>query len=314
VQPSSAQVRVSPKARTIGSAPAARLPLRLSTTMLGFFPHPSRANSSRPRLPLAGRPRYGRIGSVAARRVLLPCGAGRGGWARLAGRGPKAQPHRADAWSAARPGRPRPASPDRRAGRGVQGPASPRSAAVDPGPGGRLDAGELFAWVGGSSVSLTCSCADQGGCHVDMVVGADHRGRCRVGVRRDAEPSPLTAPLPARSRLELLLDQADGLAAWPVRPGPAGAADPQRCPARRARVPARYCQPFSRSNTRETRRSNVVVEPGRPRGEASTRGQAVRATRRRPVAPGRESPQDPRHTPRRPSAGTPRPDRLREGP
>src|SRR5512132_4409153 len=92
------------------------------------------------------------------------------------------------------------ASPDRRAGRGVQGgPREPaRSAAVDPGPGGRLDAGELFAWVGGSSVSLTCSCADQGGRHVDMVVGADHRGRSGVAVWRDAGPSsPLTARRPS---------------------------------------------------------------------------------------------------------------------
>jgi hypothetical protein len=37
----------------------------------------------------AGRGRCGRIGSVAACRVLLWCGAGCGGWAGLAGRGPK---------------------------------------------------------------------------------------------------------------------------------------------------------------------------------------------------------------------------------
>jgi hypothetical protein len=50
VQPFSAQVRVSPKARTIGPAPTARrLPVRLNTTMLGLFPHPSRANAARPR-------------------------------------------------------------------------------------------------------------------------------------------------------------------------------------------------------------------------------------------------------------------------
>jgi hypothetical protein len=50
VQPSWAQVRVSPKARTIGPAPAARrLPLRIGTAMLGLFPHPSRRNASRPR-------------------------------------------------------------------------------------------------------------------------------------------------------------------------------------------------------------------------------------------------------------------------
>jgi hypothetical protein len=50
---------------------------------------------------------------------------------------------------------------------------------------------ELFAWVGGSRVSLNCSWADQGGCYVDMVVGADRRGRAGVGVWRDAA-SPLT--------------------------------------------------------------------------------------------------------------------------
>jgi hypothetical protein len=37
----------------------------------------------------AGRGRCGRVGSVAACRVLLWCGAGCGGWAGLAGRGPK---------------------------------------------------------------------------------------------------------------------------------------------------------------------------------------------------------------------------------
>ena len=64
---------------------------------------------------------------------------------------------------------------------------------------------ELLARVAGSSVSLNCPCADQGGRHVDMVVGADHRGRAGVGVWRDAA-----------SRLALLLDQADGLAMGPV--------------------------------------------------------------------------------------------------
>jgi hypothetical protein len=311
VQPSSAQVRFrrrrapSVRSRRGGVCHCASAqpcldcsPTQAGQTLLGLA------------IPLAGRARWGLVGSVAACWVLLPCDAGQYGWAGLAGRGTN---------GSAPPGRRiRPASPDRRAGRGVHRARElARGPAVDPGPGGRLDAGELFAWVDGSSVSLTCSYADQGGCHVDMVVGADHRGRSRVAVWRGAgPPSPLTARRhqSARSQLALLLDQADGLAAWPVRPGPAGAADPQRCPARRARVPAPYCQPFSRSNTRETRRSNVVVEPGRPRGEASTRGQAVRATRCRPVAPGRESPQDPRHTPRRPNAGTPRPDRLREGP
>jgi hypothetical protein len=195
VQPSSAQVRVSPKARTIGSAPAARRrPLRLSTTMLGLFPHPSRANSSRPRhsppvgLAVVASGRLPPAGSSSSVVLVDTVGAG------LAGRGTKGSAPPGRRVVGGRAGLAPPDQP-RSAGRsrGAGAHASPRSAAVDPGPGGRLDAGELFAWVGGSSVSLTCSCADQGGCHVDMVVGADHRGRCRVGVRRDAEPSPLTA-------------------------------------------------------------------------------------------------------------------------
>jgi hypothetical protein len=220
VQPSSAQVRVSPKARTIGSAPAARLPLRLSTTMLGLFPHPSRANSSRPGhtspVGLAGVA-SGRLPPAGSSSHVVLVDTDGLGWLGVARR---AQPHWADAWSAA--------GPAQIGGQvaGCTGPASPRVARPS------IPAREV-AWtrasclpgVGGSSVSLTCSCADQGGCHVDMVVGADHRGRSGVGVRRDAKPSPLTAPLPARSRLALLLDQAVGLAAGPVRPGPAGTAD-----------------------------------------------------------------------------------------
>ena len=97
------------------------------------------------------------------------------------------------------------ASPDRRAGRGVQGSREPvRSAAVDPGLGGGLAVTELLARVGGSSVSLNCPCADQGGRHVDMVVGADHRGRGGVGVWRDAATSRLMHA--ARSRLAFLFD------------------------------------------------------------------------------------------------------------
>jgi hypothetical protein len=191
---------------------------------------------------LAGRARWGRVGSVAACRVLLPCGTDRYGWARAGWAWPEGLgPTGACAWSVAGPGLAPPDQPGsarRSRGAGSREPA--RSAAVDPGPGGRLDAGELFAWVGGSSsVSLTCSCADQGGCHVDMVVGADHRGRCRVGVRRDAEPSPLTAPLPARSRLALLLDQADGLAAGRCVQAQQAPPTTQRCPARRARLRSR---------------------------------------------------------------------------
>jgi hypothetical protein len=84
--------------------------------------------------------------------------------------------------------------------------AGPRVAAVDPGPGGRLAVTELLARVGGSSVSLNSPWADQGGRHVDMVVGADHRGRAGVGVWRDATAGPLTgAASAARSWLALLL-------------------------------------------------------------------------------------------------------------
>jgi hypothetical protein len=71
--------------------------------------------------------------------------------------------------------------------------------------------------VAGSSVSLNCPGADQGGRHVDMVVGADHRGRAGVGVWRDAATGPLTAlRYRPRSRPALLLDQADGLAVGPA--------------------------------------------------------------------------------------------------
>jgi hypothetical protein len=85
------------------------------------------------------------------------------------------------------PGQPR--SADRSRGAGSGEPA--RSAAVDPGPGAGLAVTELLARVAGSSVSLNCPGADQGGRHVDMVVGADHRGRAGVGVWRDPA-SPLT--------------------------------------------------------------------------------------------------------------------------
>jgi hypothetical protein len=95
-----------------------------------------------------------------------------------------------DAWSARHPpGQPRSTGRSR-----AQGPASPRSAAVDPGPGGRLAVTELLARVGGSSVTANCPCAAQGGCLVDMAVGADHRGRACVAVWWGEGPSsPLTA-------------------------------------------------------------------------------------------------------------------------
>jgi hypothetical protein len=77
---------------------------------------------------------------------------------------------------------------------GCRGPASPRSAAVDPGPGGRLAVTKLLARVGGSSVTANCPCAAQGGCLVDMALGADHRGRACVAVWWGEGPSsPLTA-------------------------------------------------------------------------------------------------------------------------
>jgi hypothetical protein len=173
VQPSSAQVRVSPKARTIGSAPAARrLPLRISTTMLGLFPHPSRANAARPR----HTPPVGLAVVASCRlppaRILLSCGAGCGGWA---GRGPKGSAPPGQVAGCRVP-------PRARAQRGRRS-----------GPCGRLAVTELLARVGGSSVTANWPCADQGGRHVDMVVGADHRGRAGVGVWRDAAPRPLTA-------------------------------------------------------------------------------------------------------------------------
>jgi len=58
---------------------------------------------------------------------------------------------------------------------------------------GWLGVTELLARVGGSSVTANWPCADQGGRHVDVVVGADHRGRAGVGVWRDAATGPLTA-------------------------------------------------------------------------------------------------------------------------
>jgi hypothetical protein len=103
--------------------------------------------------------------------------------------------HRACTWSAARPGR-HPLNQPRSAGRSRGAGAPPRARAQRgrrSGPGRSPGRGELFARVGGSSVTANCSCADQGGCHVDMVVGADHRGRACVGVWRDAAARPLTA-------------------------------------------------------------------------------------------------------------------------
>jgi hypothetical protein len=84
-------------------------------------------------IPLAGRTRCGRVGSVAACRVLRSCGAGCGGWAGWAwheGLSPTGLNHPGSCGGMVGCR----ASPDRRAGRGVQGPRKPaRSAAVDPG-------------------------------------------------------------------------------------------------------------------------------------------------------------------------------------
>jgi hypothetical protein len=234
VQPSSAQVRVSPKARTIGPAPAARrLPSRLGTAMLGLFPHPSRANAARPRHTRRSA-RCGRLGSGDAcpGPPVVWCWGRWLGWAGWAWPG-RARPTGADVVG-------RRASLDRRAGRGVPGSCEPaRSAAVDPGPGAGLAVTELLARVAGSSVSLNCPGADQGGRHVGMVVGADHRGRAGIGVWRDAATAPLTARHQRpRSRLALLLDQADGLAVGPVVQAQ-GAKPTPALPARRARIRSR---------------------------------------------------------------------------
>jgi hypothetical protein len=95
------------------------------------------------------------------------------------------------------------------------------SAAVNPAttaPGRR----GVFARTGGSNIGLPCSCAGQGGRHVDMVVGAHHRNRGFVGDWHAAAAPPLTARRPGPVTAALLLDQADEPAAWPVRLGPAG--------------------------------------------------------------------------------------------
>jgi hypothetical protein len=153
-----------------------------------IVPHPSRANASRPRHTHRSA-RCGRIGSGDACPGPLSCGAECGGWGWAGWAWPEGLgPTGADAWSAA--------GPAQIGGQvaGCWGPREPaRSAAVDPGPGGRLAMTELLARVAGRSVSLNCPCADQGGRHVDMVVGADHRGRAGVGVWRDAASSRLTA-------------------------------------------------------------------------------------------------------------------------
>jgi hypothetical protein len=80
VQPSWAQVRVSPKARTIGPAPAARrLPVRIGTAMLGLFP--TQAGQTLLGLAIsAGRLAVVASGRSPPARVLRSCGAGGGGW------------------------------------------------------------------------------------------------------------------------------------------------------------------------------------------------------------------------------------------
>jgi hypothetical protein len=119
-----------------------------------------------------------------------------------------------------------PARPARhwRAGRGVQGPREPaRSAAADPRPGGRRPPASCLPWVDGGSVSLSCSGADQGGRHVGMVVGADHRGRCGSGVWPAAKPSPPLTALrqrPGHGRLSRSTRTAGGRRCGSGRPIP----------------------------------------------------------------------------------------------
>src|SRR4029450_2146685 len=95
-----------------------------------------------------------------------------------------------------------------------------------PGPGAGLAVPELLARVAGSSVSLNCPGADQGGRHVDMVVGADHRGRGGVGVWGDAARSRLTraasGPVTASAPAGPGRWRGDGSGG----PGPGGEADP----------------------------------------------------------------------------------------
>jgi hypothetical protein len=136
-------------------------------------------------------------GRLTPARVLLSCRAGCGGWAGWA-------------WP-----------------EGL-GPTGARAARPPTGPGGRLAVTELLAQVCGSSVSLNWPCADQGGRHVDMVVGPDHRGRAGVGVWRDAATGPLTAlRQQPRSRPALLLERVDGqVAALPVGSRPSGRGRP----------------------------------------------------------------------------------------
>jgi hypothetical protein len=220
VQPSLAQVRVSPKARTTGPAPAARrLPLRIGTAMLGLFSNQA-GKLSRASPNPAGRGRCSRVGSGDAAGFSLSCGAGRYGWGwawpeglgppgltrgRLPGRPPRCQARgrrcqraltSAQRWLDRDGAGLAPARPAHIGGQiaGCSGPREPaRSTAVDPGPGGRLAVTELLARVGDSSVTANCPAPTKGGRHVDMVVGADHRGRACVGVWRDAASRPLTA-------------------------------------------------------------------------------------------------------------------------
>ena len=152
-----------------------------------IVPHPSRANSAGPRLPA------GRLAVVAWGRLTLPgpplvwCWMRWLGWLGVA-EGSAPPGRRVIGW----PGRAALAQPAHIGGRvGIL--AGPRVAAVDPGPGGCLAVTELLARVGGSSVTANCPAPTEGGRHVDMVVGADHRGRVGVGVWRDAASRPLTA-------------------------------------------------------------------------------------------------------------------------
>jgi hypothetical protein len=161
-------------------------------------------------------------------------------------------------------------------GRSPRQPA--RSAAVDPSPGCRLGAGELFARVVSSSVTANRRRADQGGRHARMVVGADYPDRAGLGGVRDAGPSsPLTPP---RHRPGHGWRSCSTRAtAWRRgRCAPAQRAPPtaHRCPARQARcgtvAGASAARPPPAARWRQGRsggphRAARQWRPGRRRGQ-----------------------------------------------
>jgi hypothetical protein len=121
---------------------------------------------------------------------------------------------------------------------------------------------ELLARVAGSSVTANCPCADQGGCHVDMVVGADHRGRGGVGVWRDpASPLTVRRQRPGHGWRSCWTRPT----AWrplSVDPGPVGAADHPALPG-----PPGWGMPPGLGSVLGGHREQLVV--GMARGSAS---------------------------------------------